>query len=296
MKILKYLIQFLFVILFVSFVSSCERDECADHECLNGGMQTIEFGRCSCICPEGYVGSHCDEIVNCTDDPEFCVNGGVCLNGQCDCPEGYVGDSCQFVQDIEGNTYRTVVIGDQEWFASDLRVVSCNVGTPIPLIEENYDWWRADSTTTGAYCWNENEKERQIGNGYGALYNWYVVDMCNVCPSGWHVPTNDEWSILIEHLGGVANAAAKMKANGEAFWPNSTLEATNESGWSALPGGTRMQTGEFINLDIGGHWWSSTLSFENHSRARVLLSTSKFVHPVDNLSGAGMSIRCMKDK
>ena len=96
------------------------------------------------------------------------------------------------------NEYHTVIIGNQTWMVENLKVTEYNDGTAIPLVESNSDWW---NRTTAAYSWNEND-EAKYKDSYGALYNWYAVNTGKLCPAGWHVPTDAEWTELIRYLGG----------------------------------------------------------------------------------------------
>ena len=144
----------------------------------------------------------------------------------------FVGQT--FIADADGNTYKIIKIGDQVWTAENLRTTRYNDGTEIPLVTDYTAW---TNLTTPSYAWTNND----IGNKsvYGALYNWFVVKTCKLCPSGWHVPTDAEWTILENHLGGISVAGGKMKETGTEHWFAPNTDATNESGFTALPGGWR---------------------------------------------------------
>ncbi len=141
--------------------------------------------------------------------------------------------------DIEGNEYKTIQIGNQTWMAENLRTTKYNDGSSIPVVNDNISWL---NLTTAAYCWYDNDISRK--DIYGALYNWHTVTSGNLCPAGWHVPKNEEWTVLTAYLGGESVAGGKLKETGTAHWnPNS--DATNESGFTALPGGMRGNGGAF---------------------------------------------------
>jgi uncharacterized protein (TIGR02145 family) len=177
------------------------------------------------------------------------------------------------VTDIEGNIYNTVTIGTQVWMAENLKSTKYKDGTSIPNVTDGSAW---AGLTSGAYCWYNND----IGNKsiYGALYNWFAVNTGKLCPVGWHVSSDNEWTILSNYLGGISVAGGKMKS--VAGWSNPNTGANNSSGFSALPGCYRHYTGTFNNI-LGefGYWWSSTefstteaynrhLSFDSSSLGR----------------------------
>ena len=197
------------------------------------------------------------------------------------------------VTDIDGNNYQTVIIGSQEWMKENLRVTKYSNGNSIPNIIDAYEW---AGIFSGAWCHNNNNS--QYENTYGKLYNWYVVsDSRNVCPIGWHVPTDGEWTILTDYLGGEAVAGVKMKST--SGW-NSNGNGTNESGFSGLPGGRRTVNvssssyGIFQLVGGLGHWWSSTFQTGVCSYARQLWFWDEFCSQYGPTSMSGLSIRCIK--
>lgn len=194
--------------------------------------------------------------------------------------------------DIDGNVYNTVTIGSQTWMAENLKVINYNDGSPIPLVT-NTGW----TDPKPAYCWYNND-EATYKDTYGALYNWYTVNTGKLCPTGWHVPSNDEWSELINYLGGSSEAGGKLKESGTNHWNLPNTGATNESGFTALPGCYRGYLGGFGNIfyDIGdiGVWWSSTDNkFGTYSFD--VQNNSKGVFKDDKEKVSGFSIRCLKD-
>jgi uncharacterized protein (TIGR02145 family) len=162
------------------------------------------------------------------------------------------------ITDIDGNTYNTIKLGDQLWMGENLRVIHYRNGDDIVKVTNDTVW---QSLTTGAYCDYDNLEENSTS--YGRLYNWYAVnDSRHIAPDGWHVPSENEWKTLIDYLGGDQVAGGKMKAIGTQYWTIPNTGATNESGFSALPGGYRYTQGEFTDLTTSVFFWSSS---ENNS-------------------------------
>ncbi|MBU6204152.1 MAG: T9SS type A sorting domain-containing protein, partial [Bacteroidetes bacterium] len=193
--------------------------------------------------------------------------------------------------DQQGNTYRTIVIVTQEWMAENLRTTIYRNGDAIANVTDGNQW---ANLTTGAWCHYNNNSSNECP--FGKLYNWYAVaDPRNVCPSGWHVPTDAEWTTLTNFLGGEFVAGGKMKSTGTQYWLSPNQDATNESGFSGLPGGYRSSSGYFGSVGYNGYWWSSSesstsiawylyLYFYNGSAARI------------NYPGqGGLSVRCLRD-
>jgi uncharacterized protein (TIGR02145 family) len=161
------------------------------------------------------------------------------------------------VKDIDGNFYRTTKIGTQVWMAENLKVTQCNDGTPIPLVEDAAAW---DGLLTPAYRWF-NDDATVYMDTYGALYNWFAVDECNLCPSGWHVAGIADWTLLITYLGGAGIAGGMLKEADTLHWAAPNAGATNGSGFTALPGGW----GDAVFDPLSGwglysFWWSATES------------------------------------
>ena len=196
------------------------------------------------------------------------------------------------VTDGEGNTYPTIGIGSQIWMASNLGTSKYNDGTPIQLVSSNSEWLH----TTIEYCLYNND----IGNKtiYGALYNWYTIDPSynndkNVCPVGWHIPSKTEFQTLIDYLG--PDAANKIKESGNSHWFVGNT-GTNESGFTALPGGIRNDSnGEFQFLRDDCYLWTSTSSQGSDAyRMHINLYTATATFMNSKLNG--YSIRCVKDQ
>ena len=160
------------------------------------------------------------------------------------------------VTDVDGNSYATVQIGTQCWTQSNLRVSKYRDGSSITNITDNTLWSQTNTSSTGAWCNYNNDAN--IGTTFGKLYNWYAVnDSRGLCPTGWHVPSDAEWTTLENHLGGSSVAGGAMKS--QTGWFNNG-NATNSSGFNGLPGGVRGNFGGFGDVGFNGYWWSSSVA------------------------------------
>jgi len=199
------------------------------------------------------------------------------------------------VTDCSGNSYATIEIGNQEWMAENLRTTCYANGEPISNVTDNTQW---ENLTTGG--WAHYNNDSQYETQHGKLYNWYAAtDSQNVCPIGWHAPTNDDWIILEESLGGIgisANAGGKMKTIGAEYWPVPNDGATNESGFSGIHSPSRNPNGWFNEMAYYGAFWSSTDSISNGGGwSRALTSMEGGLIRSRINKGNGFSIRCVKD-
>lgn len=195
------------------------------------------------------------------------------------------------VTDQDGNTYATIIIGEQEWMAENLRTTTYAKGDPIPNVTDDTQW---QSLTTGA--WAHYNNDSQYENPYGKLYNWYTVDdPRNVCPTGWHVPTDSEWTVLTDYLGGQSVAGGKMKSTGTHYWYSPNTEASNESGFSGLPGAARNPSGSFGFIGYFGFWWSSTEPNTNSAWYRSVNYDNGSVSRINVVKELGFSVRCLRD-
>jgi uncharacterized protein (TIGR02145 family) len=217
---------------------------------------------------------------------------------------GTVGDlyrSGLGVTDVDGNTYTTIIINGMEWMAENLRTSTYANGESIPNVTDGWAW---SDLTTGA--WAHFRNDSQYEHPYGKLYNWYAVsDPRKLCPSGWHVPTDREWSYLESALGmpdselwqegyrgSRQNVGGKMKAKN--LWKAPNEGATNESGFSGLPGGYRV-LGDFHNFGNRGCWWSARQTNAWHAWYWNLsydLTGSSRQHEYKT---NGHSVRCVKN-
>jgi uncharacterized protein (TIGR02145 family) len=191
------------------------------------------------------------------------------------------------VNDNDGNAYKTIKVGSQTWMAENLKTTKFNDNTPIPFVTEVSIW---SALSTSAYTWYNNDSIT-----YGALYNWYAVNTGKLCPAGWHVPSDDEWTGLTTFLGGDSIAGDKIKETGTLHWLTPNTEATNESGLTGLPGGYRSNIGSFGNIKQIGYWWSSTSFNSIDAYYRFISSFYKPVLRSNSSKRGGFSIRCVMD-
>lgn len=196
------------------------------------------------------------------------------------------------VTDIDGNIYSTVTIGTQVWMSENLKVTRYNDGTAIPLVTNSSIW---SYNTTPAYCWYNND-ELMYKNSYGALYNWYTVNTGKLCPIGWHVPSDSQWSTLTNYLGDISIVGGKLKETGTINWSSPNTGATNETKFLALPGGYRSySSGTFFSIKVSGCWWSSTENNISASWVRAFFYNSSAVSVLSAEKAYGESVRCIKD-
>lgn len=199
--------------------------------------------------------------------------------------------------DQDGNTYKTITIGTQTWMAENLKTTKYRNGDPIPNITDDTEW---ANLASGAYCDYGNSPGYSAT--YGRLYNRYAVnDSRNIAPTGWHIPSDAEWTILTSFLGGEEVAGGKLKEKGIfpgttqfiAHWYGPNAGATNESGFTALPGGYRHSFGYYHLIGARGYWWSST-EYSNTNACVHMGAQGSDVYPF-NSKGNGFSVRCLKD-
>ena len=189
--------------------------------------------------------------------------------------------------DSDGNIYDTVIIGNQEWTVENWKSTKYNDGSDIPLVTNNTAW---ANDTTGARCiYNNND------DTYGQFYNWYAVTNSNFAPDGWRVPTDADWTALSTHLGGESVAGGKMKTTGTSDWGSPNTGATNSSGFTALPGGSRNSTGHFSNQSDGGAWWSATESAASGAWYRYLVFNNETLTRNFDSKRFGFFVRLVRD-
>ena len=220
-------------------------------------------------------------VVYCTD----CINTNIQLpNGQLQVYNGISWTSIDGLPSI-------LKIGSQVWMTDNLAVTKYNDGTSIPEVRDDSTW---GTLTTGAWCWYNNDPSN--GTIYGKLYNWYaVVDPRGLCPAGWHIPTDAEWTALENTLGGNQIAGKKMKLI-SSLWPSEqNITATNESGFGGLPGGTRLYDGSSSHGGNIGYWWSASERGIANAFFRSLLYYSDYLNKDYYDKKLGMSVRCLKD-
>lgn len=209
------------------------------------------------------------------------------------------------VKDTSGNIYPTVKIGKQVWMAENLRTTKYRDGSDIQVQADNIEWGNFNyinntNTTIPMMCWYNNDQKTFTENKFGALYNWYAINPStngrkDICPTGWHVPTDAEWSTLITFLGGEYVAGGKMKSTGTGYWETPNTAASDTLGFSGLPGGYRGEDGKFYNFGKEAHLWSITEQFTNKSWVRQLYYYGEGVSRSTAGKSFGLSVRCIMD-
>lgn len=211
-------------------------------------------------------------------------------------------DESGIVEDIDGNTYETVEIGNQIWMAENLRVTHYRSGTGINFVTGGV--W--SDMTSGAYCAYDNSES--TAKTYGYLYNWYAVtDGRNIAPEGWHMPTEAEWKELElyldmsqaevdkENVWRGTDEGGKLKEAGTTHWASPNTGATNVSGFSAIPGGYRHSGGTFSSLGASANFWASTEHGSDNAWRRLLGYNHSDVYKHDSNKHEGYSVRLIRD-
>jgi uncharacterized protein (TIGR02145 family) len=189
-----------------------------------------------------------------------------------------------------------IKIGTQTWTSKNLNVTTYRNGDKIPQVQAANAW---EKLTTGAWCYYENKGEN--GTKYGKLYNWFAVnDPRGLAPKGYHIPTDAEWTILTDYLGGDTIAGTKMKStSGWEYEGNSGWEyegnGSNTSGFAGLPGGFRYDDGDFDSIGAYGFWWSSSGGSTDYAWYRLLDSGDGVVARNSDYKRDGFSVRCLRD-
>lgn len=194
------------------------------------------------------------------------------------------------IMDYDGNTYKTVNIGSQTWMAENLKTTKYRTGEDISYVVADTTWKKA---AFGSYCNYNNDPAN--ATKYGRLYNWKAVnDVRKIAPEGWHIPTAAEWETLISYSGGENGAGIKLKEIGTTNWDYSS-GVTNESKFTALPGGSRDDAGAFALVSKTGYWWSATENNSTTAFLRKMYSDDNSVPNDFKLKAYGLSVRCVKD-
>jgi len=204
--------------------------------------------------------------------------------------------------DIDGNVYATVVIGKQEWMASNLKATRYKDGTPIPITQGAYTW---ANLSTGSYSWYDDDIANK--DVYGAFYNWYVIQYLKVfgsvddiCPINFYLPSSGVWEALVDALGGSMVASGALKEAGTSHWDAPNTGATNQSGFTALPAGNRDYTGTFVAKGQSASWWTSDgadvpdISVASFFYLDDMSSTYSSLIASDPYAD-GLTIRCVRD-
>lgn len=204
----------------------------------------------------------------------------------------FIGMQAQTIKDIENNVYKTVKIGKQVWMSENLKTTKFNDGTDIPFVTNDISL--SSDIITPSYCWYDNDTLTNK-NTYGALYNWYTVSTEKLCPIGWHIPSESDWDELRDFLGGSNLAGGLLMEKGTTHWPSPNYFGTNESGFTALPGGSCNGGGCFGIGDMG-QWWSSMGLDESeawHMELSVYNGSAAYGKYI--LKSNFFSVRCIKN-
>jgi len=195
--------------------------------------------------------------------------------------------------DIDGNSYKTVVIDTLIWMAENLKVTKFNDGVPLASISDSHQW---QNTKLPAYCWYNNDS---INNKpvFGALYNYTAVQTGMLCPIGWHIPSLEEWNTLIDYAGGYKIAGGKLKQKGTELWVEPNIDATDEFGFNAIPGGMRgfLYDAKYVSIADGAYWWCFEEENTFSAYSKEIGSYSAVVDNLSLLKRYGLSVRCIKN-
>jgi len=194
------------------------------------------------------------------------------------------------ITDSDGNVYHTVIIGSQVWMVENLKTTHYRNGDLVTNAVDNYEW---EKLLSGAWCdINNNSPNAAI---YGHLYNWYAVnDPRGLCPAGWRIATDADWAVLAEFLGGEQVSGGKLKETDTLFWHSPNTGATNETFFSALPGGSRQPDGPFWYFGYYGLWWTSTAENSEFAFYRSLSFDNTALFKNHFRKKCGLTVRCIK--
>jgi uncharacterized protein (TIGR02145 family) len=191
--------------------------------------------------------------------------------------------------DQDGNNYKTRIIGTQTWMAENLKTTKFNDGTPIPVVTDASSW---NNLSGPACCWQSYNPDYKVK--YGVLYNWYTVETKNLCPKGWHVPTNEEWTQLIDYLGGEMTAGGRLKETGFRHWLSPNSGATDEEAFRALPGGSfNLSDTVFNSIREVGYWWTTSTNTKDLAISWLIYNSTERADKSFSPKKSGLSVRCM---
>jgi uncharacterized protein (TIGR02145 family) len=263
------------------------------------------------------TGSYSVELTGLEADTKYYVrayainNEGTAYGGE----ESFTTAAPSTVTDIDGNVYQTIQIGDQLWMAENLRVTRYPNEDVINYVYNESDWFNLENYSE-AYCYYDNSTSNR--DLYGNVYTWAAATngaassnsnpsgVQGVCPDGWHLPSDAEWMELELYLGmdqatanltnfRGSNEGGKLKEAGTTHWASPNAGATNETGFTALPGGFRNWDGPFVGEGLNTIWWSSTASSSNSAYNRGLNKDREDIYRVVDNKTSGFYIRCVKD-
>ena len=218
---------------------------------------------------------------------------GVVLLFSNGCKKDNTNNPSNTVTDADGNIYHTVQIGSQVWMLENLKTTHYNDGSGTKFLNPVNTAW--GGTTTAAYCWFSNDSSYK-NTAYGALYNWYAVNSGKLCPAGWKVPSDQDWTTLFNSLGGDSTLVGGMlKEAGTAHWLTSnTATDNNSSGFTALPAGNHYTNGVFYLMGKYGWYWSSTESSPENAWHIYMQYTTSNIYRKAASKKIGFSVRCIK--
>ncbi len=197
-------------------------------------------------------------------------------------------DDDSTITDIDGNVYNTVAIASQVWLKENLKTTKFKDGAAIPNVTSDSEW---GSINTPGFCWYDNDQAANK-NKYGALYNWYTVNTGKLCPEGWHVPTDSDWTELINELGGEIVAANKLKST-TGWYENGN--GTNESGFTGVPAGYRYSNAAFWGVTKNTHWWTANEADGTNANTVGLEYDPDEIYRDPDGKTLGFSVRCIKN-
>lgn len=204
------------------------------------------------------------------------------------------------VNDYDGNTYTTVNINGQIWMGENMKTTHYADGTPIPLVTDSYQWALlpdSNSNRSKAYCWYDNNPQ----SIYGALYTYAAatkgdnsgIDVQGICPDGWRLPSDKDWAQLTDSLGSIPGG--RLKEKGFTHWDQPNTDATNDTRFLALPGGSRSCShGGFANAGYHGYWWTATEASMTTAKSRSMYFHNASVFNYYLEKSYGFSVRCIK--
>lgn len=196
------------------------------------------------------------------------------------------------IKDVNGTIYKTVKIGFQSWTEKNLDVTSFRNGDQIAEAKTDEDWVKAGKKGKPAWCYYLNNSE--YGHIYGKLYNWYAVnDKRGLAPKGWRVAMDQDWDAMLKFLG--ETPGAKLKEIGKTNWIKNTDNVTNETGFSAVPGGSRFNSGKFSSVGSQGILWANTENGLNQAWARIIYDYNSSITKFSYDKNCGLSVRCVKE-
>ena len=198
--------------------------------------------------------------------------------------------------DIDGNIYNTITIGTQIWLKENLKTTKYSDGTAIPWVTDDKAW---GSLSTPGYCWYNNDIVTNKDTN-GAMYNWYSVNITtngnkNVCPSGWHVPSNEDFTYLSDYLGGASISGGKLKEIGTIHWNDPNTGANNSSYFTAYPSGLRHISGSYQGMGVYGNFWTSSEDINSLGIYWYLQNNYADFFGTSTYKSLGLSVRCIKD-